>query len=348
MIQPNATVSGHKFEQMQETSYNLQHLGIRMMHDLTERRNNVEQAYAKAIELGLEPGHVTNALPFSPSNHRMQKHKITTDVNTPHLPTNVHNDNKRTPPFFDYNHGQVSPHPKSPKLIKLNNTFSTFTEELDECANLYKLNVEQNDIVLNASRNVIKFNARLNEQIKSKPLLLPLKVSPIKRMQSLNRAQTSVGRGRYNNNGAIKLLQKYNSLPNLRRHARPNTTPAKSNKLFSKTTAETTVSSPKHSTILSRRSGTNNANSNDIKALLPQTTLRCSTTDISNVKSEMENEDIQLTWEERMAKRDLKKHIDDYTTRKRQWGKILKGELSSMNKIVSTYIFCILNYQQLI
>ena len=40
-----------------------------------------------------------------------------------------------------------------------------------------------------------------------------------------------------------------------------------------------------------------------------------------------------------MAKRDLKKHTDDYTLRKRQWGKILKGELSSMNKIAkNTYI----------
>ena len=59
-----------------------------------------------------------------------------------------------------------------------------------------KLNIEQNDIVLHASRNVIKFNERLNEQIKSKPLLLPLKISPIKRMKTLRRANTSVGRSR--------------------------------------------------------------------------------------------------------------------------------------------------------
>ena len=68
MLQPNMTVSGHKYEQMQETSHNLQHLGIRMMHDLNARRNNVEEAYKKAIEIGLEPEHITDSMPFTPGN----------------------------------------------------------------------------------------------------------------------------------------------------------------------------------------------------------------------------------------------------------------------------------------
>ena len=81
MLQPNMTVSGHKYEQMQETSHNLQHLGIRMMHDLNARRNNVEEAYKKAIEIGLEPEHITDSMPFTPGNVKI-KHKITSDINT--------------------------------------------------------------------------------------------------------------------------------------------------------------------------------------------------------------------------------------------------------------------------
>ena len=332
------TVSGHKYEQMQETSHNLQHLGIRMMHDLNARRNNVEEAYKKAIEIGLEPEHITDSMPFTPGNVKI-KHKITSDINTPHL-SSPNNKKKKNIFSFNDNNGQVSPHPKSPKLIKINNTFSTFTDELDECANLYKLNIEQNDIVLHASRNVIKFNERLNEQIKSKPLLLPLKISPIKRMKTLRRANTSVGRSRQqlinNNNISKPTMQKYQSLPNLRNsnNNRPNTTPL----LLNKTT--TNVLSPKHSTILSRR----NNNNSKIGIKTPASSSLTSSTTTTHYKNDKQQQQqhptlsTQLTWSERMAKRDLKKQIDDYTLRKRQWGKILKGELSSMNKIAKNTI----------
>ena len=84
-----------------------------------------------------------------------------------------------------------------------------------------------------------------------------LKISPIKRIKTLRRANTSIGRSRQqlinNNNNTKPTMQKYQSLPNLRNsnNNRPNTTPL----LLNKTT--TNVLSPKHSTILSRRNNNN-------------------------------------------------------------------------------------------
>ena len=323
MPKHNTTVSGQKFEEMRETSQNLQHLGIRMMHDLNARRKYVEEAYARAIDAGLESG-----LPFDLTDGSAQQvRKITTDINTPYLP-------KAEAPNFTGNDGLISPHPKSPKLIKISNTFNTFSKELSECSTLYSLPAEHNDVVLNASSNVIKFNKRLDEQIRAKPLLIPLKVSPIKRRQKLQRARTSIGGSRRGNGLSRRhnMMHKNLSLPNLHgMSTRPRTTPVKRG--MSQTTAainrHATISLPSDSTIFSRR------NKSKTESLDPVETIPAKSNEEGAFSPHVQN---RLTWQERMAKRDLKKCIDDYTARKRQWGKILKGELSAMNTIAKQTI----------
>ena len=173
------------------------------------------------------------------------------------------------------------------------NIHPNFRENVKGAAQLYLLPANKRDDILSSSCKILDFETLLRKQISEKKALVPLKISPVKAIGHRRRTSTPGPR-------SPTFASTFGSL-------RTKTVPPFKQR-------PQTVGSRAHLGYKSLPIAGARRDQSDSETILHRTLGR-------------------MTWDERVAKRKVDKFLQDYSDRRRQWGKILSGELQNITRI---------------